>query len=180
MTGTSLSEVMNELDTFLIGNGDMRTYIEPIKAGIGALVSDGCVKLYSKYKMDSSDVNKLKYVCIAVRKYNTMKGDAYDYISATYSYETKSTVNQPLFGLGCGFLTGGVILLSSFLTGGVAGVLLLAIGSITVGGSAMSLAHSDAKPIDFSSLLEATFLYKLVQEKYAVINNSTKCLQLTF
>ena len=161
----------------------MTRELAPIIAGFPFLDADGSVKLFTRYIINEQNLNSLTYFCLAVRKYKLKEETVCDYVTATFGQQNRATRDDTRAAGGSGLtkISLGLSSLTSMVQGVGLKILTMAGSAVAefVGEYFTKTATSPPASITFSTILEASFVYELVQRGYAEIDENERALSLT-
>jgi len=172
--------------------------MDPItKVKIHAMITDvenmpfhGSTQTFLAHNVKTSATNKLEFVCVAIRKKQVnVDGKTHylcDYCLSTFTYS--KSIDVVGVGVGAGVAAAavglGAISAVSIATGGVGLIIGGSVAALfaafaAVGGSAQIAASVSTEfETNFNTILEASFLYELVQRGHAHLNDRRELLML--
>ncbi|CAF1035089.1 unnamed protein product [Adineta steineri] len=181
-TKVNVEAIKTNLNGFkeLCVDAQLKESISGICHDLDYMPFDGTTQLFIAHNVKQTTSNKIEFVCCAVRKYEYPEQYVCDYCLSTFTYSKFIDYGGVVAGAGigaAGVIIGTISIGSAFVTGGVSLAILGAIGGITglgataFGGAILSAAMDTDIEERFKEILEASFLYELVQRGHAVIHD---------
>lgn len=177
--------VKKNLEGFILVCTDkqLKQEVQGIMDDAENMAPDGSTKLFIYHNNVEPSSSQLEFICFAIRKHkkeNNNNEDVFDYCIATYSFSKHKNATGE--SIGAGLLTGALFWTGATLmilaTGGMgaavaAPMIMGGAGLATTGGIVLAASSDTNISASLREILEARFLYELVQRGHANIEKQT-------
>jgi len=161
----------------------LKTSINGICHDLDNMPFDGTTQLFTAHNVKKTTSNKIEFICCAIKRYEYKDQFICDYCLCTFTYSkfidyvgvaAGASIGAIGMGMGAICFTG-----LATVTGGIGPIMLyLASGALgfsatAVGGAVIAASVDTDFEGQFRDILEASFLYELVQRGHAIIKDRT-------